>query len=99
MEAKFFRRLRPLKMNPLLRAMVRKTYLTTKNDLIPPLFVIYGEKIKKPVKSMPKVFQMSIDYTVEVCKEIVDLGKSAVILFGFPQKKTRSEPTPILRME
>lgn len=86
METKSFRRFRRLRMNPLLRAMVRETYLT-KNDLVLPLFVIYGEKIKNPVKSMPGVFQMSIDYIVEECKEIADLGIPAVILFGIPEKK------------
>lgn len=86
METKSFRRFRRLRMNPLIRAMVRETYLT-KNDLILPLFVIYGEKTKNPVKSMPGVFQMSIDYIVEECKEVADLGIPAVILFGIPEKK------------
>ncbi|MGQ9819503.1 MAG: porphobilinogen synthase [Candidatus Kapaibacteriales bacterium] len=86
MEKNAFRRYRRLRMNPLIRKMVRETYLT-KNNLIYPLFVIYGEKTKKPVKSMPGVFQMSIDYIVEECKEVVDLGIPAVILFGIPEKK------------
>ncbi|MGB9771000.1 MAG: porphobilinogen synthase [Candidatus Kapaibacteriota bacterium] len=84
--AEEFWRFRRLRMNPLIRNMVAETNLT-KNDLIYPLFVIFGEKIKNPVKSMPGVYQMSIDVIVEECKEIVDLGIPAIILFGIPEHK------------
>jgi porphobilinogen synthase len=73
-------------MNPLMRNMVAETTLS-KNDLIYPLFVIYGEKVKNPVKSMPGVFQMSIDVLVEECKQVAELGIPAVILFGIPEHK------------
>jgi porphobilinogen synthase len=66
--------------------MVRETVLT-KNDLIYPLFVVPGTKIKNPVKSMPGVFQLSIDELVKECKEVRDLGIPAVILFGIPDHK------------
>lgn len=77
---------RRLRYNPLIRDMVRETVLT-KNDLIYPLFVIPGTKIKNPVKSMPGVFQLSIDELVKECKEVRDLGIPAVILFGIPDHK------------
>lgn len=80
------KRLRRLRYNPLVRDMVRETILT-KNDFIYPLFVVPGEKIKNPVKSMPGVFQMSIDTIVEECKEVSSLGIPAVILFGIPDHK------------
>jgi porphobilinogen synthase len=80
------RRLRRLRYNPLVRDMVRETELS-KNDFIYPLFVIPGNKIKKPVKSMPGVFQMSVDVVVEECKEVAKLGIPAVILFGIPDHK------------
>jgi len=80
------KRLRRLRYNPLVRDMVRETILT-KNDFIYPLFVVPGEKIKNPVKSMPGVFQMSIDTIVEECKEVASLGIPAVILFGIPDHK------------
>ena len=61
MENKFnFKRFRRLRYNAIVRDMVRETELS-KNDLIYPLFVMPGEKIKNPVKSMPGVFQFSID--------------------------------------
>ncbi|MCX7610125.1 MAG: porphobilinogen synthase, partial [Ignavibacterium sp.] len=77
---------RRLRYNPIIRDMVRETVLT-KNDLIYPLFVVPGSKIKNPVKSMPGVFQMSIDNIVEECKEVRDLGIPAIILFGIPEHK------------
>lgn len=80
------KRLRRLRYNPLVRDMVRETMLT-KNDFIYPLFVVPGEKIKNPVKSMPGVYQMSIDTLVEECKEVASLGIPAVILFGIPDHK------------
>ncbi len=79
-------RLRRLRYNPLIRDMVQETDLSYR-DFIYPLFVCPGEKIKKPVGSMPNVFQMSIDVLIEECKEVVNLGIPAVILFGIPSHK------------
>ncbi len=87
MENKFnFKRFRRLRYNPIVRDMVRETVLS-KNDLIYPLFVVPGEKVKNPVKSMPGVFQHSIDTLVDECKKIRDLGIPAIILFGIPEHK------------
>ncbi len=87
MENKFnFKRFRRLRYNPIVRDMVRETVLS-KNDLIYPLFVVPGEMIKNPVKSMPGVFQHSIDTLVDECKEVRDLGIPAIILFGIPEHK------------
>jgi porphobilinogen synthase len=80
------KRLRRLRYNPIIRDMIRETELS-KNDLIYPLFVITGEKIKNEVKSMPGVFQFSVDNLVEECKEVASLGIPAVILFGIPKNK------------
>lgn len=79
-------RLRRLRYNPLVRDLVRETELS-KNDLIYPLFVVPGKKVKNAVKSMPGVYQMSIDVLVEECKEVANLGIPAVILFGIPEHK------------
>ena len=80
------KRLRRLRYNPLIRDMIRETELS-KNDFIYPLFVMTGEKIKNEVKSMPGVFQFSVDNLVEECKEVASLGIPAVILFGIPKNK------------
>jgi len=79
-------RLRRLRYNSLVRNMVRETILTA-NDFIYPLFVVPGKNVKKEVRSMPGVFQMSIDVVVEECKEVASLGIPAVILFGIPNHK------------
>lgn len=77
---------RRLRYNSIIRDMVRETELT-KNDLIYPLFIVPGSNVKNPVKSMPGVFQLSIDKFVDECKEVRDLGIPAVILFGIPEHK------------
>ncbi len=79
-------RLRRLRYNAIVRDMVRETHLH-KSDLIYPLFVMPGKGIKNEVKSMPGVFQMSIDVLVDECKELVDIGVPAIILFGIPEHK------------
>jgi porphobilinogen synthase len=80
------KRLRRLRYNPVLRDMVRETELS-KNDFIYPLFVVPGKGVKKPVKSMPGVFQLSVDELVKECEEVESLGIPAVILFGIPEHK------------
>jgi porphobilinogen synthase len=80
------KRLRRLRYNPLVRDLVRETLLT-KNDFIYPLFVVPGEGIRKEIRSMPGVYNLSIDELVKECKEVAALGIPAVILFGIPEHK------------
>ena len=80
------KRLRRLRYNPIVRDMIRETALS-KSDLIYPMFVVPGTKVKNPVKSMPGIFQFSIDELVKECKEVASLGIPAVILFGIPEHK------------
>ena len=77
---------RRLRSHPQLRRMVRETVLNT-NDLIYPLFAVPGEGVAKEVRSMPGVYQLSIDKIVEEAKEVYDLGIPAIILFGIPADK------------
>jgi porphobilinogen synthase len=81
-----FTRHRRLRNSANLRAMVRETHLHTE-DLIYPLFIIEGEKIKNPVSSMPGVFQISLDLLKEEMEEIVSLNIKSVLLFGIPAEK------------
>lgn len=80
------KRLRRLRYNSIVRDMVRETELH-KSDLIYPLFVRHGSNIKNEIKSMPGVYQFSIDKLIAECKELVNLGIPAVILFGIPEHK------------
>lgn len=77
---------RRLRHHPQLRRMVRENVLTT-SDLIYPLFAVPGSGVAVEVKSMPGVYQLSIDKIVEEAKEVYDLGIPAIILFGIPDDK------------
>ncbi len=77
---------RRLRKSALLRRMVRENVLTT-SDLIYPLFAVPGEGFAQEVKSMPGVYQLSVDKIVEEAKEVYDLGIPSIILFGIPEDK------------
>ncbi len=79
-------RARRLRNTPAIRSMVRETKLGVE-DFVYPLFLIEGEKIKNPVKSMPNVYQYSLDMIEPEIKELKELDIPAVILFGIPEKK------------
>src|SRR5436853_824013 len=69
-----------------LRSLVRETRLTPES-LVYPLFVCPGEGVRKEVKSMPRVFNLSVDQAVKEAASAKKLGVPAVILFGLPEKK------------
>ncbi len=77
---------RRLRRTENIRSLVRETYVTV-NDLIYPLFICEGKKIKQEIKSMPGIYRLSIDNALEEIKSAMDLGIKAVILFGIPDKK------------
>src|ERR1017187_6895649 len=77
---------RRLRQSPQLRALVRETELSV-GDLVAPLFVREGSRLRKPIKSMPGQFQLSVDELVKESERIAKLGVPAVILFGIPDKK------------
>jgi len=66
--------------------MVRETILSV-DDLIYPLFVAAGRKIRKEIPSMPGVFQLSVENLVKEVREVRGLGIPAILLFGIPAKK------------
>ena len=77
---------RRLRRNETLRGMVCETKLTL-DDLIYPLFAVPGNNFSKEVKSMPGIFQLSIDKIVDEAKIVRDLGIPSIILFGIPEHK------------
>src|SRR4051812_2269834 len=79
-------RLRRLRSNETLRSMVRETRLTPE-QFVYPLFACAGEGVRKEVKSMPGVFNLSVDECVKEAREAKSLGIAAVILFGLPETK------------
>src|ERR687888_999142 len=79
-------RLRRLRRTGALRSLVRETRLTPES-LVYPLFVCTGERVRKEVRSMPGVFNLSVDEAVREAREAKSLGIPAVILFGLPEAK------------
>jgi porphobilinogen synthase len=79
-------RLRRLRRTDQLRNLVRETRLTP-DAFVYPMFVCPGEGIRKEVRSMPGVFNLSVDEAVKEAQEVYSLGVPAVILFGLPEKK------------
>ncbi|MGA6993260.1 MAG: porphobilinogen synthase [Candidatus Deferrimicrobiaceae bacterium] len=77
---------RRLRRNEGIRRMVRETILSV-DDLIYPLFVAAGRKIRKEISSMPGVFQLSVENLVKEVREVRGLGIPAILLFGIPTKK------------
>jgi porphobilinogen synthase len=51
------------------------------------MFVCPGEGVRKEVRSMPGVFNLSVDEAVKEAQEVRALGVPSVILFGLPDKK------------
>jgi porphobilinogen synthase len=66
--------------------MVRETRVAV-DDLILPLFVVPGERVRRPVPSMPGVAQTSVDELIRDAEETFGLGIPAVLLFGIPPDK------------
>ena len=79
---------RRLRRDQRLRNLIRESHLTV-NDLIQPLFVCPGTGVKNPISSMPGNYQFSVDSVTEEVKAIRDVGISAIILFGIPEKKDK----------
>ena len=79
-------RLRRLRRTAELRNMVAETRLTP-DAFVYPMFVCPGEGVRKEVRSMPGVFNLSVDEAVKEAAAVHSLGVPAVILFGLPDKK------------
>ena len=79
-------RMRRLRRSDSLRALVRETAIEP-GDLIYPLFICPGEGVRRPVGSMPGVFNQSIDEAVHEAEEAASLGIGGLLLFGLPETK------------
>ena len=79
------KRPRRLRATPALRAMIRETELNVR-DFIYPLFVRHGEG-RSEIRSMPGVYQLSVEESVREAEAAMRSGVNAVMLFGIPQEK------------
>ncbi|NWG08169.1 MAG: porphobilinogen synthase [Chloroflexi bacterium] len=76
---------RRLRATPALRAMIRETELNAR-DFIYPLFVRHGTG-RSEIRSMPGVYQLSVEEAVREAEAAMRSGVTAVILFGIPAHK------------
>lgn len=84
----YMQKLRPRRMriSPAIRSMVRETALSVK-DFVYPMFVVPGSRVKDEIPSMPGCYHLSVDFAVELAKEIHALGIPSVEIFGLPEYK------------
>lgn len=75
-----YNRHRRLRKNETIRSLVRESYLTP-NDFVLPIFVAEGKGIKEEIPSMPGIYRHSLDLTVQEVKEIWNLGIKAVNVY------------------
>ena len=78
--------MRRLRRTEPLRSLVRETSLEP-GDLIYPLFLCPGEGVRRPVGSMPGVFNLSVDEALREAEEAARLGLGGLLLFGLPEEK------------
>ena len=69
-----------------LRGLVRETHLRP-GQMIYPLFLVPGEGVRKPIGSMPGVFNLSLDEAVKEARECAARGLGGLLLFGLPAEK------------
>jgi len=79
-------RLRRLRRSGAMRSLIRETRLTPES-LVYPLFICPGEGVRREVRSMPGVYNLSVDEVVREAEEAHSLGVPALILFGLPETK------------
>ena len=73
-------RLRRLRYNDNVRAMVQETSIEPKH-LIAPVFIIEGKQQRQAVTSMPGVERLSVDLLIEYAKQLLSLGVTTIDLF------------------
>ncbi|CAN5792102.1 porphobilinogen synthase [soil metagenome] len=77
---------RRLRRSAALRRQVAETRLHPASFVLP-LFLVPGEKITRPISSMPGHAQLSVDRLLPVVKDAADAGVGGVMLFGIPATK------------
>src|SRR5881296_3096640 len=77
---------RRLRQSAALRRLVAETRLSAE-QLVLPLFARPGRKLRREVRAMPGVFQLSPDELLKEAHAAHTAGVPAVLLFGIPDKK------------
>lgn len=71
---------RRLRSSASIRAIVRETYISP-NDFLVPLFVVEGKGIKEEIDSMPDYYRYSLDLLKKEVSELWSMGLKSVLLF------------------
>jgi len=77
---------RRLRKNPLVRSLVRETWVD-KQLLIYPVFVAETSQRQTPVEAMPGIYQFNIDGVLEECITLYEKGLNRFLIFGIPERK------------
>jgi porphobilinogen synthase len=77
---------RRLRRTAALRNLVRETQLAS-SQLVLPVFVRDGKKLRRAVGSMPGVNQTSVDEMLRDAESAAKAGVGGIILFGVPESK------------
>ncbi|MCH7309225.1 porphobilinogen synthase [Acinetobacter sp. NIPH 1852] len=82
-------RMRRIRKNDQLRAMVSETQLTA-NHLIYPVFVLPGQQQTQDIPSMPNVQRLSADLLLKKAESLLELGVSKLALFPVTPQQDKS---------
>ena len=69
-----------------MRNLVRENHVR-KEDLIYPIFVVEKDNVKSEIKSLPGVYQISLNLLDDEINEAYELGIRAIMFFGVPNAK------------
>jgi porphobilinogen synthase len=72
------------------RRMVRENVLTA-DDLIWPLFLVDGAKVREPVASMPQVERLSVDEAIRAAERAAKLSIPCLALFPYTEPAKRDD--------
>lgn len=82
-------RMRRIRKNDKLRAMVRETHLSAEH-LIYPVFVLPGHNQTQEIPSMPKIQRLSADLLLKKAENLLELGVSKLALFPVTPQEDKS---------
>ena len=82
-------RMRRIRKNDQLRALVSETQLTA-NHLIYPVFVLPGQQQSQDIPSMPNVQRLSADLLLKKAEGLLELGVSKLALFPVTPQQDKS---------
>lgn len=82
-------RMRRIRKNDKLRAMVRETHLSAEH-LIYPVFVLPGQNQTQEIPSMPNIHRLSADLLLNKAEKLLELGVSKLALFPVTPQEDKS---------